>query len=120
LDNGCLLGSRWLRDDLVGWRSHLGSPFNSPCPDKHTIFLVYSQFFGVDEFLLDVLQVRVIEVKPSFQRTIGDPFFSLEQFEDLGEHLIEGHGEVTLPLSMFPLLSVIKMPQSGSKGKVFW
>ena len=55
------------------------------------MLFVYRQFFGVDEFVLDILQVVVIQIESALQCPVGDPFLTLEQFEYLGEDVIEGH-----------------------------
>ena len=36
--------------------------------------------------VFEIFEIVVIEVKPSFQGSIGDTFFPLEQFDDLGEN----------------------------------
>jgi hypothetical protein len=48
---------------------------------------------NVEQLLLEVFKVLVIQIKPSFQRPIGHTPLALEQVEDLGEKVIEGHGE---------------------------
>jgi hypothetical protein len=46
----------------------------------------------MNQFLFQVVEVVVVNVKPSFQRPIGHPPLALEQVENLGEEVIEGHG----------------------------
>jgi hypothetical protein len=53
--------------------------------------LVVSYWVHVEEFILEVVEVVVIEVEASFERTIGDAALALEEVEYLGENLIEGH-----------------------------
>jgi hypothetical protein len=43
------------------------------------------------QLVLQVVEVVVIEVKASFQRTIGYPSLALEEVDDLGKNVIEGH-----------------------------
>src|SRR5256885_10155335 len=45
----------------------------------------------IQEFILQIVEVGVIEVEASFQRTVGDTSLTFEQFECLGEDFIEGH-----------------------------
>jgi len=45
----------------------------------------------VEEFVLEVVEVVVIKVKASFQRTIGYPSLALQKVNDLGKNFIEGH-----------------------------
>jgi hypothetical protein len=45
----------------------------------------------VEDFILQVVEVVVIEVEASFQRTIGYTSLTFKQFECLGEDFIEGH-----------------------------
>jgi len=45
----------------------------------------------VKEFILQIVEVIVIQVKASFQRTIGHTSLTFEQCQDLGEDVIEGH-----------------------------
>src|SRR5262245_60247004 len=46
----------------------------------------------IQEFILQIVEVGVIEVEASFQRTVGDTALTFEQGECLGEDFIEGHG----------------------------
>jgi hypothetical protein len=71
-------------------------------PHQDAILLIYSQLFGVDEFVFDPLDVVVIDVETQFESPIGHPPFTLEESEDLGENFIEGH---TCPFAVwaFPL-----------------
>jgi hypothetical protein len=45
------------------------------------------------QFVLEVFEVGIIDLKASSQRAIGHPPLALEQVENLGEEVIEGHGE---------------------------
>jgi len=47
---------------------------------------------GVDNFGLQILEVRVVEGESPFERSIGHAFLALEQVEYLGEYFIERHG----------------------------
>jgi hypothetical protein len=55
---------------------------------------------GEKDFVFQVVEVVVIEVKASLEGTIGYPSLAFEQFKDLGENVIEGHG-VTLHCAGF-------------------
>jgi hypothetical protein len=43
------------------------------------------------QLVFQVVEVVVIEVKASFQRTIGYPSLACEEADDLGKNFIEGH-----------------------------
>jgi len=45
----------------------------------------------VKEFILQVVEVVVIEVKSSLEGTIRYPSLAFEEVNDLGENVIEGH-----------------------------
>ena len=45
----------------------------------------------IQEFILQIVEVVVIEVEASFQRTVGYTSLTFEQFECLGEDFVEGH-----------------------------
>jgi hypothetical protein len=60
-------------------------------PHEDTIFLVYRQFFGVDEFVFEPLDIVVIDIETQFESSIGHSPFTLEQRKNLGEDVIEGH-----------------------------
>jgi len=57
-----------------------------------TSTLVVSYWMHVEEFVLEIIEVVVIEVKASFQRTIGYPSLACEEVDDLGKNFIKGHG----------------------------
>ena len=42
-------------------------------------------------FILKIIEIGVIEVESSSQSAIGYPPLALEQFEDLGKHMVEVH-----------------------------
>src|SRR5215831_3430626 len=86
------------------------------CPDQYGAFFVRGKSFGFDHFVFEVFEIFVIEVEASFQGAIRDPFFPLEQFEDLGEHLIEGH-RCDPPFSGRFLSVSAKMAQNGTEEK---
>jgi hypothetical protein len=56
-----------------------------------TSTLVVSYWVHVEEFVLEVIEVVVVEVKASFQCTIGDSSLAFEEVNDLGKNVIEGH-----------------------------
>jgi hypothetical protein len=63
------------------------------CASPHeTSALVIAHWVHVKEFILQIVEVVVIEVEASFQRTVGYPSLAFEQCEYLGEDFIEGHG----------------------------
>jgi hypothetical protein len=70
----------------------------------------------VKEFILQIVEVVVIEVKASFQRTIRYPSLAFQQVDNLGENVIEGHG-VTLRSASVSSLVPPKMTQNGDEEK---
>jgi acyl-CoA thioesterase FadM len=52
------------------------------------------------QFVLEVFEVVVVNVKPSLQRPIRHPPLALEQIEDWGEDVIEDHGEPSAELAV--------------------
>jgi hypothetical protein len=63
------------------------------CASPHeTSTLIVSYWIHVEELILQVVEVGVIEVEASFQRTIGYPSLALQEVDDLGKNFIEGHG----------------------------
>jgi hypothetical protein len=61
---------------------------------------------GVDEFGLQVIEIRLIQGKTALERSIGDTALALEEREHLREYVIKRHGLVLgvarTPLSAFP------------------
>src|SRR5262249_24374437 len=68
----------------------LGS-FSFTSPHQHTIVLIDRQALGMDDLFLQILDVRIVYAKLSFQGTIRHPALALEQCEDLSNHLVEIH-----------------------------
>jgi hypothetical protein len=68
-------------------------------PHQHAIVLVYSQLFGVDEFVFQVSKIIVRQGKASFQDAVGDALLTLEQCDDLGEEGIKIHGRGSTALA---------------------
>jgi len=56
-----------------------------------TSTLVITHRVYVKEFILQIVEVVVIEVEASFQRTVGYPSLAFEEVNDLGKNVIEGH-----------------------------
>jgi hypothetical protein len=48
------------------------------CPDQYRAFFVRGKSFGFDNFVFEVFEILVIEVKSSFQGSIRDTFLPLE------------------------------------------
>jgi hypothetical protein len=53
-------------------------------PDQHSVLLIQRDVLGVDEFVLQRVKIRVVEVEPDFQCPVRHPPLSLEAFADLG------------------------------------
>jgi hypothetical protein len=60
-------------------------------PNESPPFVV-TYWMHVKEFILQVVEVVVIEVKASLESTIGYPSLAFQEDDDLGEDFIEGHG----------------------------
>jgi hypothetical protein len=83
----------WSRGECWGFRDRERRCCWSLLTSPHeTSPLVVSHWMHVKEFILQVVEVVVIEVKASFQRTIGHTSLAFEEVDDLGENVIEGHG----------------------------
>jgi hypothetical protein len=63
---------------------HVTSPDETPP-------IVISHWVHVEEFILQIVEVVVIKVKSSFESTIGYTSLALQELDDLGENLVEGH-----------------------------
>ena len=60
-------------------------------PDEDALLLIHRHALAVNEFLLEVLQCRVLELKVPLEQTIGDPTAALQHREGLIHHLFKGH-----------------------------
>jgi len=84
----------FLHSRLLCGLSRLRGDFLSTCrvasPDE-TLAFVLSDRVHVKDFLLQVVEVVVIEVKTSLEGTIGYPSLAFQEVDDLGEDFIEGH-----------------------------
>jgi hypothetical protein len=60
-------------------------------PDQNPATLIDRQLSRLDDFSLQILKIRFIEVELPLQRPIGDPLMLLEEFQDLLEYGIEVH-----------------------------
>ena len=58
---------------------------------RNPAIFILSKSLGFDKLSLDIFQVRIIEVKSSFEGTIGYPSLAFEEVDDLGENFVEGH-----------------------------
>src|SRR5439155_17524966 len=61
-------------------------------PDQYGVVLVHRYLVHLDEFELDILDIRLVQVELAFQRPIRDPALALEQGHGLVQDLLEGHG----------------------------
>jgi hypothetical protein len=68
-------------------------------PHQDAILFVHSQFLGVNEFVLYILQIIIIQIESAFQGSVGDPFLPLKEVENLGENVIEGHSRPSTALA---------------------
>src|SRR5215471_552813 len=54
-----------------------------PVQNEHSAVFIHGQTFGVDEFILEGLQVLVIQRELAFQRPIGEALLALQQCDHL-------------------------------------
>jgi hypothetical protein len=59
-------------------------------PNETSSFVI-DNWVNIEDFVLQIVEIVVIEVKSSFESTIRYPSLAFEKVNDLGEHLIEGH-----------------------------
>jgi hypothetical protein len=71
----------------------------------------------VEKFILQIVEVVVIEVKASLEGTIGHPSLAFQKVDDLGEDFIEGH-EVTLHSAGFRCFVPLRCHTFVMKGRV--
>jgi hypothetical protein len=89
LDRGYVLDQRrWGR--LGRLIRCCGGPCTIASPHE-TSTLVISHWVHVEDFILQVVEVVVIKVEASFQRTVRYSPLAFEEVNDLGENVIEGH-----------------------------
>jgi hypothetical protein len=76
---------RWWCGEGGRWRARL------PNPHQPSASLIDNLRRGEQDFVFQVFEIVVIDVKASFQRTIGHTSLTFEQCEYLVEDFIEGH-----------------------------
>jgi predicted acetyltransferase len=89
-----LRGLLFLSSRLWCWLSRLRSCFSqvsSTYPNQNSAIFILSKSLGFDKLSLDIFQVRIIEVKSSFEGTIGYASLAFEEVDDLDKSFIEGH-----------------------------
>src|SRR5262245_42390920 len=60
-------------------------------PDQHGVVLVHRDLVYLDEFELEVLDIRLVQVELAFERPIRDAALTLEQSHRLIQDLLECH-----------------------------
>jgi hypothetical protein len=60
-------------------------------PDEHCTVLIHRQFLCLNNFGLEVVGVCIIQAKLALQGPVGDPPLTLQQLNDLGQHLKKSH-----------------------------
>ncbi len=76
-----------VRDGMRGWRRRTG-------PDQHIALLIHRQALALDEFVLEILQGRVIELELPLEGAIGQAAPLAQE----GDHLIH-HRDKVHPVS---------------------
>jgi hypothetical protein len=64
---------------------------NAARPDQNAPLLIHGELLGVDEFVLEILQVRVIQRKLPLQGAIRYPLLALEPGDDVRQGFLKGH-----------------------------
>jgi hypothetical protein len=85
-EGAACLAAIWCRHTDGGWRSGGGLAL----PDEDAL-LIHRHALAVNEFLLEVLQCRVIELKVPLEHPVGDTTAALQHREGLIHHLFKGH-----------------------------
>src|SRR5439155_8711418 len=101
----------WWRFDLCGlglwryvrlrWLCGAGGRWRSRFANIHqpSASLIDNLRRGEKDFVFQVFEVVVIEVKTSFEGTIGYPSLAFEEVNDLGKNFIEGHSRPSARLA---------------------
>ena len=82
--------TRWRR--CGGWRWGRGGVAG---PHQDSALLIDRKLFGLDDFVLEGLEMVVVQPEPDLDRPIGEPPLALQQIEYLCEDLIKGHGHLS-------------------------
>ena len=77
-----LLAHAWRPRAWRRWLTH---------PHEDTRILLHPDTLAVNEFLLQVLQGRIIELEVPLEHPVGDPTAALQHREGLIHHLFKGH-----------------------------
>src|SRR6266511_919554 len=77
-------------------------------PDQATAVVIDYVWVGVEEFVLERLQVVVIQTELEFEGAIGHAAASLEHGQRLIENLLEGHGRPSTTLALVPRESKVR------------
>ena len=80
------LNGSWHTD---GGRGRGGGSLASP--DEDALLLIHRHALAVNEFHLEVLQGRVIELKVPLEQPVGDSPAALQHRKGLIHHLFKGH-----------------------------
>jgi hypothetical protein len=75
-------GQRLGLEDLRG--RHLRCATDS-YPNQDAALLICGEFLGVDEFVLEILQIVVVQSELPLYRSIRDSLLALEPGDDLGQ-----------------------------------
>jgi hypothetical protein len=61
-------------------------------PHQDSTPLIDRELFGLDDFVLEGLEMIVVQPEPDLDRPIGEPSLALQQIEYLCEDLVKRHG----------------------------
>jgi hypothetical protein len=76
------------RHRCSGWRRRDGGTTG---PDQHGVVLIYRHLVHFDEFELEILDVRLVQVELAFEGPIRHPALALQQGHRLVQDLLKGH-----------------------------
>ena len=75
-----------------GWRWG-GGAVGRTGPDQDFAVFIHGQLLAMDEFLLEILEKRIVQIKLPFEGAIGHAPSTLEHGNRLVQNLLEGHGQ---------------------------
>jgi hypothetical protein len=76
---------------LGRWRGRRWGAAHVADPDQHVTALVHSHALGFDQLLLQIVEDLIIQMELAFEGAIGDPLSLSEEFQNVGEQLVEVH-----------------------------
>ena len=82
------LSSGWCSGYACGWQRSRGRIADL---DQDSAILIHRELFGIDDFFLQIVKVRIIQREPPLQGPIRDPLLTRQHLKDLRQDLLKGH-----------------------------